>query len=73
VGSRQQDYRSAVASFRQRGWRVDEERCGYPLAFCPCGRHKKTIHKTPSNPRYWQNLQAWLDRTECSEEEVGRG
>lgn len=71
VGSDKQDYRAAVAEFRKRGWRVDEDRGGYPLAFCPCGRHKKTIHKSPSNPRYWVNLQSWLDRTDCRIEVLG--
>jgi hypothetical protein len=65
VGSKHQDYRQAVAVLRARGWRVDERRGGYPMAFCPCGRHMKTIKKTPSNPRYFVNLYAWLERCDC--------
>ncbi len=54
---------------RARGWTVDEERGGYPMAFCPCGRHIKTISKTPSNPHYYKNLEAWFKRTNCPAEE----
>ncbi len=41
------------------------------MAFCPCGKHIKTISKTPSNPNYYknQNLEAWFKRTSCPAEE----
>ena len=69
VGSKSQDYRAAVAAVRARGWRVDEDRGGYPMAFCPCGKHMKTIKMTPSNPKYFVNLRAWFARCNCPGEE----
>lgn len=64
MGSKRQDYRETVAWLRERGWRVDEERDGYPRAYCPCGRHIRSVHRTPSGPDYWRNLRAWVQRTE---------
>jgi hypothetical protein len=69
VGSKHQDFRDAVARIQRRGWRVDVERAGYPMALCPCGRHRKTVSRTPSNPNYWKNLEAWFVRTACEGEE----
>lgn len=45
-----------------RGWSVDEDRKGYPLAKCPCGKHLKTIHRTPSDPNYWINCRKQVER-----------
>ncbi|MDQ1747541.1 MAG: hypothetical protein QOD07_1804 [Frankiaceae bacterium] len=57
MGSGKQQYREVVAWLRARSWTVDEDRTGYPRARCPCGRHQKTIHRTPSNPLYFQQLK----------------
>lgn len=66
VGSKHQDYRDAVEWLKDRGWRVDETRKGYPRAYCPCGKHMRSVHLTPSGPGYWRNLRSVgrTDRTE---------
>lgn len=69
MGGKHQDYRDAVRVIQALGWRVDTERNGYPMAFCPCKKHKKTIHKTPSDPNYYTNLLAWVARQHRSEQE----
>jgi len=57
VGSRKQEYREVLAWLRARSWEVDEHRAGYPMARCPCGGHQKTVHRTPSNPYYFEQLK----------------
>ena len=71
MGSAKQDYREAVEWVRAQGWRVDEERDGYPMAFCKCGKHHRSIHLTPSNPRYYQQLRNWVKRQDCEQKEGG--
>ncbi len=68
VGGDQQEYRELVEWLKAHRWRVDESRGGYPMAFCPCRGHKKTLHYTPSNPNYWRNARAWFRRCECWED-----
>lgn len=49
----------------QYGWRV-ERGSKYYMMLCPCpGKHMKTMHLTPSNPRYELNLRKWLERQPC--------
>jgi len=62
MGGKGQDFRENVAWLEARGWEVDADRNGYPLARCPCGEHLKTIHRTPSNPQYWKNLRKHVER-----------
>jgi len=71
VGSRKQEYRLVVAWLQARGWTVDESRAGYPMARCLCGRHQKTIHRTPSNPWYFQQFKNRIRmiEQECFEKE----
>jgi hypothetical protein len=48
-----------------RGWRVERGSKYYKL-MCPCAEeHFKTVHLTPSNPKYRINLLAWLRRCAC--------
>lgn len=39
-------------------WTVDEKpnKKGYFKVRCPCGRHLKWLHKTPSNPNYYREF-----------------
>lgn len=71
VGSKKQDFRDAVEWLRLRSWEVDEERSGYPMAKCPCGHAQKTVHRTPSNPRYYQQLKNRIKmiEKECQRED----
>jgi len=46
------------------GWRVVEPNGkGYTKLLCPCGKHKKWLHKTPSNPNYFNETVRWIERT----------
>ncbi len=48
-----------------QGWRVVRAK-GYYKMYCPCSeRHKKTVHLSPSNPRYRRNLLQFLRRETC--------
>lgn len=48
-----------------KGWRVTKGR-GYFKLWCPCPRKcRKTVHLTPSDPRYAQNLKHALARDTC--------
>lgn len=42
---------------------------GYMLLLCPCGKHVKWLHKTPSDPNFFLNAIAYLRRQECSKSE----
>lgn len=39
-------------------WTIDERpnRKGYLKMRCPCGKHQKWLHKTPSNPNYFRDV-----------------
>ncbi len=53
-----------------RGWRVTRDKKYFKL-WCPCpGKHRKTVHLTPSDPNYERNLRAWLKRQPCWDEEA---
>lgn len=50
-----------------RGWRVTKGRKYYTI-WCPCpGKHRETVHLTPSDPNYGRNLRAHLRLTTCWE------
>jgi hypothetical protein len=50
----------------RKDWTVDRPSpTGYFRLRCPCGKHQRHVHLTPSNPRYELNLRKWLDRTGC--------
>jgi hypothetical protein len=74
MGGKRDDYKAAIKWLKARGWRVDEDRSGYPMAYCPCGRHQKTVHLTPSNPHYYQQLRnrvQMIERVKCPNKEEG--
>jgi hypothetical protein len=50
VSNPQKEVKKLVAAARKQGWRVKETKKGY-LLHDPSGRHKETLHKTPSDPR----------------------
>ena len=61
------DLEDVLRSLELQDWRVDKGR-KYYKTYCPCGLHKKTVHLTPSGPRYMRNLVGWLARETCWEE-----
>ncbi len=52
-----------LAMVEYQGWIVTKP--NYFRAKCPCGRHIKWIHLTPSDARYWRNLSKWFERQDC--------
>jgi len=32
---------------------------------CPCGRHQKMVHLTPSDPNYLRNLRNYIRSLDC--------
>lgn len=53
-----------LGEFHEASWRV-ERASKYYKVYCPCGEHKRTVHVSPSNPKYAQNVIKWLYRQEC--------
>lgn len=54
-----------LRDLESQGWRVIKG-SRYLTALCPCPeKHRKTIHLTPSNPRYLINLRGQLRRATC--------
>ncbi|MFZ0186293.1 MAG: hypothetical protein WAL72_05020 [Streptosporangiaceae bacterium] len=50
---------------RRYDWTVEKGKRYYKM-LCPCpGKHRKTMHLTPSDPRYELNLRKWLERQPC--------
>ena len=48
----------------KKGWRVEHGK-RYWMLWCPCGKHHKTVKKTPSGGNYKQNLLGQLGRATC--------
>jgi hypothetical protein len=48
-------------------WRVDHQKVYFRIR-CPCGKHKRWVHLSPSDPNYGKNLRMWLRRQPCWEE-----
>lgn len=57
----------------RRGWRIDKGKKYFGMR-CPCGKHQRRVHLTPSNPNYELNLRnpnyelnlrKWLQRQPC--------
>ena len=45
------------------GWTVEKR--NYFWCLCPCGRHYKTVHLSPSDPNYWRNTKGAFERFPC--------
>jgi hypothetical protein len=64
VGSRPRHPRKELEALlkeaESNGWRVTKGRRYYTI-WCPCpGRHRETVHLTPSGSNYERNLRAHL-------------
>ena len=59
------DLEALLVEFDALGWRVEDPPKYYTVK-CPCGAHKRSIHLTPSDPRYAQNARQWMQRQDCS-------
>jgi len=55
---------SLIRELELAGWVINRDG-GYFIAKCPCGKHMKTIHLTPSSANYLKNLAHFLERNTC--------
>lgn len=52
---------------KELGWReAGRNKKGYLKLLCPCGQHRKWLHKTPSDPDFFKHAIAYLRRQPCS-------
>jgi len=56
-----------LAAFHAAGWRIEDAGIYYRVK-CPCGDHQRSIHLTPSNPRYGRQAVNWMRRQPCGTE-----
>lgn len=57
----------ALSVAEELGWTIVEvNRKGYTKLHCPCGAHKKWLHKTPSNPNHFKEAIAYMRGRACS-------
>jgi len=61
------DLEAVLAEFDAAGWKVDDPPTYYRVR-CPCGKHMRWIHLTPSGARYGKNALHWLYRQPCYEQ-----
>lgn len=57
-----------LRKYNAAGWTIEDPPKYYTVR-CPCGRHQRWIHLTPSGGNYVRNALAWLYRQECSKKE----
>lgn len=55
------DLERVLEEFAAHGWRIEDPPKYYRLR-CPCGKHSRWLHLTPSNPRYGQEALQWAKR-----------
>jgi len=54
------------AVLEELGWTIaGTNKKGYVKALCGCGKHKMWVHKTPSNPYYYDQQMKWVKRQGC--------
>ncbi|MPY82417.1 MAG: hypothetical protein GEV00_03670 [Actinophytocola sp.] len=62
------DLEAVLEHFHRAGWRIEAGKRYYKVK-CPCGRHRRYIHLTPSDPHYGRNALSWLRRQQCYDSE----
>lgn len=59
------DLEALLGEFHEAGWTIVDPRKKYYKVKCPCGKHLKSIHISPSDPNYAKNAISWLYRQAC--------
>lgn len=59
------DLEDLLTAFHEAGWEIIDPRRKYYKVRCPCGAHQRTVHLSPSNPRYAKDSLAFLKRQTC--------
>ena len=60
-----------LGEFHEANWKIVDPRKKYYKVKCPCGKHTRTIHLSPSNPNYVRDTRGWLYRQPCYPWEEG--
>lgn len=55
---------AVLGEYHEAGWSITKGKKYYKLR-CPCGGHLRSIHLSPSNPRYAQESLQYLYRYTC--------
>lgn len=58
------DLEASLRIAEDHGWTFKRNK-GYFLGMCSCGVHHRTVHLSPSDPRYKTNLDHWFRRQTC--------
>jgi len=58
------DLEAVLAEGEDLSWLVTKGKKYFKMK-CPCGKHIKSVHLSPSDPNYRRNLTGWLKRTGC--------
>lgn len=61
TGSARREREKLLKDLEDRGWQVTKGK-NYYTAWCPCGKHRVTVHLTPSDPTYWFNRRKHTER-----------
>jgi hypothetical protein len=61
------DLEAVLVAFHEARWRVEASDRYYRVK-CPCGKHQRSIHLTPSNPNYGSEALRWMRRQSCNQE-----
>jgi hypothetical protein len=62
------DLQALLMRFHKLGWKIVDPPTYYKV-YCPCKRHKTTVHLSPSNPNYILDKTKWLERQSCYKED----
>lgn len=57
---------AVLGEYADARWRIERAK-GYYRVYCPCGKHMRSIHLSPSDPNYVKNALGWLYRQPCYE------
>lgn len=60
-----------LGEFHDAAWRIISPGRYYKVR-CPCGKHQRTVHISPSNPNYARDTLKWLYRQSCYTSSTGR-
>ncbi|RFU18840.1 hypothetical protein D0Z06_24580 [Geodermatophilus marinus] len=61
---KRKDLEEVLEVFHQAGWLIEDPPTYYTLK-CPCGKHMRWLHLTPSGANYGRNALAWGRRQPC--------
>lgn len=66
------DRQRVIDAAAELGWTFTHSKKGYDKLKCPCGAHLTWLHRTPSNPNYWNERIAHMQRV-CPPPETAGG